>query len=297
MLLAYIDEIGEPGPYVSRDHKRFNTSAAFGYAGFVIPEETARKFGAIFTAEKRRTFANELQEVDNPGRWERKGSDIFTVDAWKHFKYQIRVFRGLVTTLAALKGKIFFYAEQKEVGTRRQVHHSDQERESSAMQETVNRLCRYANGRNENILILMDQINEKQRAARVAEIYAHIFSRAQDFPEMRAVVEPPMHIDSALSSNIQYADWIASAVGRAMDYQLDRGSKYAWISEALKGHMHQRITYESKLRFWQSSLPDLNHFDVFKGERPYLDRFGNGTLTPENLARLQKVKHATVKRK
>ena len=35
MLLAYIDEIGEPGPYVAKDHPRFNTNPVFGYAGFV----------------------------------------------------------------------------------------------------------------------------------------------------------------------------------------------------------------------------------------------------------------------
>lgn len=297
MLLAYIDEIGEPGPYVSKDHKSFKTNPVFGYAGFVMPETTARKFGAIFTAEKRRVFATEINEAENPGQWERKGSDIFTVDAWKHYKYQIRVFRGLVSKLNDLQGKVFFYAEQKELGTRKQVRLSDEERESNAMQETVNRLCRYAADHNENLLIMMDQINEKQRASRVADIYAHIFSRAQEFPEMRAAVEPPMHIDSALSSNIQYADWIATAVSRAMDYQLERDSKYDWIPQALKSHMHHRITHESKLRLWQSSLPDLNHFDVFKTERPFLDRASNGSMSPENLAMLQKVKHATAKRR
>lgn len=43
MLLAYIDEIGETGAFISRDHPRFNTSPAFGYAGFVVPAEHARE--------------------------------------------------------------------------------------------------------------------------------------------------------------------------------------------------------------------------------------------------------------
>jgi len=50
MLLAYIDEIGETGAFVSHDHPKFNTSPAFGYAGFVIPAVNARRFGAAFTA-------------------------------------------------------------------------------------------------------------------------------------------------------------------------------------------------------------------------------------------------------
>lgn len=34
MLLAYIDEVDETGAFVSRDHSRYKTSPAFGYAGF-----------------------------------------------------------------------------------------------------------------------------------------------------------------------------------------------------------------------------------------------------------------------
>lgn len=36
MLLACLDEIGEPGGFISHEHPRFNTSPAFGYAGFII---------------------------------------------------------------------------------------------------------------------------------------------------------------------------------------------------------------------------------------------------------------------
>ena len=36
MLIAYIDEVGEPGAFVSYDHAKFKTSPVFGYAGFVI---------------------------------------------------------------------------------------------------------------------------------------------------------------------------------------------------------------------------------------------------------------------
>ena len=39
MLIAYIDEVGEAGAFISKDHKRFKISPAFGYAGFVVPEQ------------------------------------------------------------------------------------------------------------------------------------------------------------------------------------------------------------------------------------------------------------------
>lgn len=296
MLLAYIDEIGEPGAYVSKDHPRFNTSPAFGYAGFVIPERTARRFGKHFTEEKRRLFANELVGVDQPGRWERKGSDIFTPDAWKNYRSQIRTFRGLVTNLGNLGGKIFFYADEKEKGTEKQVRLSREERQIKAMQETVNRLCRYAAGQDSNLLIMMDQINEKQRAAHVSASYAHIFSRSKDFPEMEAAVEPPMHIDSALSSNIQFADWVAAAVSRGIDYQLEAQSRYGWIPNALADQMRHQITHESKLHLWQRSIQDLHHCAVFSQARPVITHSTNNGMSPENLARLEKLRFTTNKR-
>ena len=38
MLIAYIDEVGEAGAFISKDHRRFKISPVFGYAGFVVPE-------------------------------------------------------------------------------------------------------------------------------------------------------------------------------------------------------------------------------------------------------------------
>lgn len=296
MLLAYIDEIGESGAYVAKDHPKYKTSPVFGYAGFVIPERAVRRFGQVFTQEKRTVFRAELDAAQNAGQWERKGSDIFTHDAWNNYRPQIRMFRGLVDQLDKLGGKIFYYAEQKEPGTPAQTRETGEQREITAMQQTVNRLCSFGDFNDENLLIMADKVNEKQREARVARIYAHIFSRSKEFPEMARAVEPPMHIDSKLSANIQFADWVAAAVGRAIDYQLEETSRYSWIPEALGDHMRGRITHDSKLRLWQSSMLDFYHFDIFKRDRPYVDKLSSGTLSPENLELLRKVKHASAKR-
>lgn len=294
MLLAYLDEVGEPGAYISKDHPRFNTSPAFGYAGFVIPEGQARAFGSLFTQEKRTLFASELAGVKNPGRWERKGSDIFTPDVWRLYPGQVRVFRGLVRKLTDLGGQIFYYADEKERGTEKQVRMDRQDREIRALEETMNRLCRHAAQRDENLLIMMDQVNEKQRAAQVAKLYAHIFSRAREFPEMARAVEPPMHIDSTLSSNIQFADWVATAVSRAIERQLEHQSRFDWVPDALASHMRHAVTAESKLHLWESSREDLHHSKIFRKSRPIITR--SGGMSPENLARLEKVKHATIER-
>ncbi|WKS57067.1 DUF3800 domain-containing protein [Corynebacterium accolens] len=59
MLLAYIDEIGSTGAFVHPTHKKYSDSPAFGYGGFIIPEENARKFGAFF-ADRKKNFSSRL---------------------------------------------------------------------------------------------------------------------------------------------------------------------------------------------------------------------------------------------
>ena len=196
MLIAYLDEIGEPGAFVSKEHSRFNTNPVFGYAGFVLPDAAVRDFGRAFTGEKRRVFSGEIAEVEAVGQWERKGSDIFTPDAWSDYPAQIRVFRGLI---------------------------------------------------------------------------------------------------SKLSANVQFADWVAAAINRAIDRQLVPDSRYMWIPEALRRHMTGTMTNESKLHLWQSSLSDFNHIGIFKEARPVVERLAAASMSSEDLRKLEKVKHAAQK--
>lgn len=268
MLLAYIDEIGETGAFVSPGHSRFNTSPAFGYAGFVLPEYRAMLFGQEFTRQKRTVFKTELEGVENPGAWEKKGADIFRPDTPLRHAYQLRVVNGLVKELARNKGTLFYFASEKSKGTPKQVDTSPQERRNHALKETVNRLARYAQSHSENILIMMDSVQEKERRENVQTMYAHVFARKQVRPEMARVVEPPMHVDSVHSSNIQFADWAASFIGRAIDYQLISDSKFSWIVN--EGHLDAvrgNFTYESKLELWHRAIEPFHHSEIFRRER------------------------------
>ena len=82
MLVAYLDEVAEAGAFVSKTHKNYNGSPAFGYAGFVIPSDQVRVMSQYFTEKKRRLFAHLIPVEATAGTWERKGSDIFTPVAW-----------------------------------------------------------------------------------------------------------------------------------------------------------------------------------------------------------------------
>lgn len=269
MLLAYIDEIGETGAFVSRDDPRYNTSPVFGYAGFVVPATNAREFGRIFTNVKRDLFKNEIADAEHPGRWERKGSELFRPESLSRYPNQVRAFNGLIHRLRERGGKLFYYADEKPLGTPKQTKLDVGERERAAMREALNRIARHADRCNKNVLVLLDQINEKERAARLPLMYGHILGRASDHPEMNRIIEPPMHVESKLSSNIQFADWVAACVTRAIDYQLIKNSRYEWVATCKElNHVRGAFTHESKVRLWNRDLDDLNHSELYRRDRP-----------------------------
>lgn len=277
MLLAYIDEIGETGAFVSKTDPRFRTSPAFGYAGFIVPDGAARRFGQLFDREKRTVFAPDIARAEHPGRWEKKGSEIFHSFTAQHHPEQIRVFNGLVRHLCErFGGALFFYADEKPIGTPKQTHLDKDDRETRAMREALNRLCTYSDRRDQQLLVMIDQINEKDRAKRLPLMYGHILGRAGEHPEMRRIVEPPMHVDSALSANVQFADWVAAAVTRGIERQLlvTEVERNAWVPLTLSPTLRRAFTGESKLHLQHRAHEDLHGAAVFAAVRPLAGRDG-----------------------
>ena len=191
--------------------------------------------------------------------------------------------------LRSYGGSLFYYADEKPLGTPKQTVLDVVVRETAAMRETLNRLSRHAESQQHNILVMIDQINEKTRAERLPTMYSHILGRASAFPEMRRVIEPPMHIDSELSANIQFADWIAACVGRAIDYQLIENSRYRWVTEhRWLSHLFGSFTKESKLHLAHRAVSDLHHSDLFQHTRPLYPNVGGqriGTAVGADAAR------------
>lgn len=288
MLLAYIDEIGETGAFVSKTDPRYNTSPAFGYAGFIVPASDARRFSMWFTEEKRKLFADAINSSDHPSQWEKKGSTIFRKITLDRYPEQLRVFNGLVRRLRSIGGNLFYYVDEKPLGTPKQTHLNTAAREAAAMKETLNRLARHAETQQEHLLVMMDLVNEKQRVERMPKMYAHMFSRADEFEEMKRIVEAPMHIDSAVSANIQFADWVAACISRAIDYHLIESSDFGWITGAAVGAVRGSFTRESKVHLWSRSVEDLWHSNVFNSDRPLFPHVRGqrlGTAIPTDMER------------
>lgn len=263
-----------------------------------MPADQARNFGGYFNREKRALFQSEIERAAHPGRWERKGADIFRPETHSRYPQQIRVFNALVSKARQLGGHLFYYANEKPVGTPGQTKLDVTARETAAMQDTLNRIARHAHQADAHVMVMIDQITEKTRAERLPNMYGHILSRAGEFPEMKRIIEPPMHVDSVLSSNIQFADWVAACVSRAIDYQLIKSSLYRWVtSNRHISGMHGAFTQESKLHLHHRSVSDLHHSDIFKATRPLhavpTGQTLGGLLDEATLRRIRGVAEAT----
>ncbi|BAQ21174.1 DUF3800 domain-containing protein [Corynebacterium glutamicum] len=201
---------------------------------------------------------------------------------------------ALLSKLRQLEGNLFYYSEEKPVGTPKETNcgpNEFKEREQVSMRETLNRIARHADFNDQTVMVMMDQINEKSRKQRLPEMYAHIFGRATDYREMRRIIEPPMHIDSELSSNIQFADWVCALVKRGIEYQLVQDSRYEWIPKASQLQAAKgAFTHDSKLRLFERDVADLHHSEILFIERPVLDL---GIIAQDNKRKLDMVRRAS----
>ena len=228
--------VGEAGAFISKDHKRFKISPAFGYAGFVVPEQHVHALSRDVAITKQKFYSLLCGDGEEDPRnyaptWERKGSDLLSKHAMgRAGRQEVVELRSLLARISSnYGGKLFYFVREKPIGSPGQVwgkntdnnwENKREERTLECLSEAINRLCRYAEHEDQNILLFQDMINEKQRFHQVRRSYAHIYGRIKEHQEMLRILEAPAYIDSELSTNIQCADWIAALIGRACDYQL-----------------------------------------------------------------------------
>ena len=238
------------------------------FLAYKTPQRNSRKFGSIFVEEKRQLFSKRMAQSSDPDRWEAKVASVFRRRTPERAPQNVRVLKNLLRQLEELGGQVFYYADELPKGTPKQVRLDREKVERSAMEQVLNRLCRTCDDRGGNVMFLMDAVGEEERARRAPNMYGHIFGRSREHPEMQRALEPPMHVDSQLSAGIQFADWIAAVVGRAIGYQLLGDDDFRWAGETVWPHRHL-VTHESKLHLLKGrSVEDIHSQDLFAWKRP-----------------------------
>ena len=113
-FLAYLDEFGHIGPYVSRGDRRYKSSPVFGFAGYVLPADQVRGFGTWFFQRKCELLDFEIRRSGrHPALWEKKGASLYTVTNVTKYR-QLRLFTNrLFNKIARLGGFVLYVGVEK----------------------------------------------------------------------------------------------------------------------------------------------------------------------------------------
>lgn len=228
MLIAYLDEFGHQGPYISRDHRKFNTHPCFGYAGYLLPADNVRKMGGHFKHIKETLLAWEIERSPIPSnQWEKKGASLLTTTNISKYKDEIipalsRIFK----MLGKQEGEIFFYGQQKPIGPVGVTKETSQDRENHCLIQAINRLGTYATSKGEQLMVIMDATETHNRERAVATLGATIYSRSNK--DNKSIIEIPLQTESHLYNTVQLADWVCALMGRLTDYHFVEQSEFSW---------------------------------------------------------------------
>lgn len=219
--MAFVDEFGHIGPYISRSDARYNISPVFGLAGYVIPHEHARSFATFFIQLKQHVFQSDISRVGaHPATWEKKGKEFLTRKNISQYPNLRNAIFRVLNELRKRDGKIVYYGRVK--------YQTPQDSNANGLYKTVltktiRSIDDYCCQRKEYFVMIMDQHSDRIRLLEAAS--KTMFS--SEAPA-RCLVEPPFQVESHLYQTIQAADWLATLVGRIHAYRTSPSECSDW---------------------------------------------------------------------
>lgn len=236
ILIAYLDEFGHVGPYVSRSDPRHNDSPVFGFAGFLMPAEEVRAFGTWFFRRKRELLGFEIRRSGrHPAEWEKKGSSLYRAANLRRYPKLRRLTGRLLTRIERAGGHVFYAGIRK---TATPGSHDANALYSAMLRESIGRIdafCREDCDPPARFLLALDE--HPRRAELLTAVGRDMHSGSDP---RRQLVEPPFHLESHRYQTVQAADWIAALVGRLGAHWKE---PEAWPENAEFGrHFGRRLT-------------------------------------------------------
>lgn len=213
--VAYLDEFGHVGQYVSRNHPRYKTHPAFGFAGLMLPATEIREFAIYFYKLKCQLLAFDLAN-DNPKnlpayQWEKKGSQLYALrNVTKYEQLRRSTFR-LLSHIEKIGGHVFYTGEHK---TTDPDAHDSTETFKRQLLQSVRKIDRFCAKNGSTFMLMLDEqrAGNEWRETNVEVCTLAMFEDASE--KCRALIEPPIQAESHLFQTIQCADWICGLIGR-----------------------------------------------------------------------------------
>ncbi len=212
MYIAFIDEFGHIGPYISRSDPKHNASPVFGMGGMLLPEDSVRHFATWFYQLKGNLLGSEIKKSGkHPATWEKKGSSLFTARAITKFPNVRGAANRLINKVRSCGGVIVYYGREKHLAPGKA---NAPGLNRTVLSQLIRNFDQYADGQNSNFLMILDEHSQHRD---LLETAAKTMFGSEP---ARRLSEPPFQVESYLYQTVQAADWIAAILGRVWAYEL-----------------------------------------------------------------------------
>ncbi|OSM06751.1 DUF3800 domain-containing protein [Magnetofaba australis] len=213
LYIAYLDEFGHDGQFVSRSHLKYNTSPVFGFGGIVLPWNAARPFGSWFYQRKNELLDWEIKRSgEHPGRWEKKGASLYTSQNIHNYPELRRFTFRLLNKIHEMDGYVFYSGVEKYM---RPEEHKTLQIYIGNFKKSLKLIDSHLSKTHDKLILVMDQ--HQQRTEMVRESAQAMFGS----DEVRTLIELPFQVESHLYQTLQCADWICALIGRWAAYSYD----------------------------------------------------------------------------
>jgi len=244
VYFAYLDEFGHIGPYVHRDDPQHNDSPVFGFAGFIIPANQIRAFGTWFFQLKCGLLDFEIKQANaHPANWEKKGASLYTTRNVTKYPELRGATNRILGKFEKIGGHVFYVGVDK---VRPHEDHNAQQLYMFVFREAMKRLNQYAEQRNTELLIVMDEHQDRDKILTTAtqQMYGADWRNR--------IIEPPFQVESHRYQTSQCADWICGLVGRFGSYwaRPDEFEEMSW-TEKYFGSRLKRASISSGIRVFR----------------------------------------------
>lgn len=245
LYVAYLDEFGHIGPYLSYNHPHHKTHPVFGLGGIVLPHNQVRNFATFFFKLKQNLLQFEIQKsCEHPARWEKKGASLYTTKNIEKYKeLRIATFR-IFHKIKSVGGFTFYVGIQKR---RDENQHNSKQLFYSVLKEAIKRLDQECIERNSQLLIILDQQEDRVMRPGIVQSAAIEMFGGED--PRTTLQEPPIQAESHLYQTIQCADWICGIVGRLTCFECEpvHKSEFEWAKKYF-GQRLEQISKRSSIR-------------------------------------------------
>jgi hypothetical protein len=254
---VYLDEFGHIGKFVSRNHKKFNSSPVFGLGGIILPVNEVRNFSIFFYKLKARLLSAEIAQLGaHPSKWEKKGSELYTVGNVNKHPGIRKATKRIIRQIEKVNGYIFYTGIGKDVPS---LEHKPTALYLSVLKDAIRKLDVIFKNLDSTFSLFLDSVDSPtpgdKSNFRLSGIEVASVEMFGADPK-HSLLEPPYQLESHIYQNLQCADWFCGLFNRIYSYKV-KPQEYAdfeYFEKNFAGRLDQ-ITKAGSVRWTPWALP------------------------------------------